>query len=266
MKNNILAIAEWQSIHKDKIGEKYFNELVEFAQQKGNHQFLNFNGKNKLKARNFVGLIQTKSGFCVEILPKTFDTSKDDKIGCDCGGSIKKATTQNSEIASFCKKILGEKPSEKSLKIFLADKSCQVCKAKAILLNCLSTLKDSPFKQSHLSSLKAQHFPLLEVFILMFLNEVTTLIKRGIRSDYIEVSKNQNFLKGKLLFNENLKYNFIHKERFFTSSDEFSQNIAPNRLIVATLELLKGKNLSHSTSAKIKQILFIFSDISSIFI
>lgn len=33
----------------------------------------------------------------------------------------------------------------------------------------------------------------------------------------------------------------IHKERFFTSNDEFVLDIAPNRLIKSTLNFLKSK-------------------------
>ena len=53
--------------------QKIFAELQEFVKQKNNGSFLRFWGSNTLKAQNYVGLIQTKSGFCVEILPKTFD-------------------------------------------------------------------------------------------------------------------------------------------------------------------------------------------------
>lgn len=53
--------------------QKIFDDLQDFAKQKGNGKFLHFDGRNALKTKNYVGLIQTKSGFCVEILPKTFD-------------------------------------------------------------------------------------------------------------------------------------------------------------------------------------------------
>ena len=138
---------------------------------------------------------------------------------------------------------------------------CKVCEAKALLLKMLQSLKDSPFKQSHFAHLKLTKMPLLEIFILMFLQELEKLVKKGLKSDYIVCEENRNFLKGKLLFHQNLKLNFAHRERFFTSSDEFSVNIAPNRIIKSTLELLNTQNLSTNTSAKLMQMRFIFLDI-----
>ena len=233
--NNTLCIAEWQSFGIDDIQKviadksearatKIFKELKNFADDKGNHIFLNSYGKNCLKARNYVGLIQTKSGFCLEILPKTFRTSKDSE---------------------------GFKNNQDKIN-----------EAKDILLKMLRTLRDSPFKQSHISNLKTHNTTLLEVFAIMFLDELGLLIKRGIKSDYVTREENRTFLKGKLLFNDNLKHNLAHKERFFTASDEFIADIAPNRLIVSTLLLLSRQNFSAKTSGRILQSRFVFDEIS----
>lgn len=102
---------------------------------------------------------------------------------------------------------------------------------------------------------------MLEIFILMFLKELESLVKKGLKSDYITQEENRKFLKGKLLLNENLKKNLTHKERFFTSSDEFSQNIAPNRIIKSTLEFLSKQNLSTQIGTKLAQMRFIFTEI-----
>ena len=245
MNHKTLCIAEWQSFGVEDIqqvlgqntqananlqnqAQKIFEELVEFAHIEGNHIYLKFAGK-KLKAQHYVGLIQTKSGFCLEILPKTFRTAK--------------------ESEGFVSKDI-------------EDKQNSIKSAKTLLLKMLQSLKDSPFKQSHFAHLKLAKMPLLEIFILMFLEELEKLVKKGLKSDYIVREENRNFLKGKLLLNENLKLNFAHKERFFTSSDEFSVNIVSNRIIKSTLELLNTQNLSTNTSAKLMQMRFIFADIS----
>ncbi|TLD82713.1 restriction endonuclease [Helicobacter sp. MIT 11-5569] len=234
---NTLCIAEWQSFSIDEIKEvcdsqekaqKIFSEFVEFAQQDGNHYFLKFKNSKTLVAQNYVGIIQTTSGFCLEILPKTFRTKKNSE-----GFNAYNEQSQENEIK----------------------------KAKEILLKMLKSLKNAPFKESDFANLKAQNFPLLEIFILMFLEELLKLIKRGMKANYITKEENRSFLKGKLLFNENLKSNFAHKERFFTSSDEFSVNIAPNRIIKSTLEFLSKQNLSAATSTKLNQMRFIFSEI-----
>lgn len=286
---------------RDK-AQKIFGELQNFANQKGNfddregnHIFLTPYRDNRLKARNFVGLIQTKSGFCLEILPKTFRTAKDSEgfaiKNCVCSSQksthpltpsatnltfgeeeqeSSNSTKDEQEKAPPLAGGVGEgygaiqngvdchadKPNDSS-----KSQECQVCQAKQILLDMLRTLRSSPFKQSHISSLKIHRFPLLEVFAIMFLDEVERLIKRGIKSDYVVREENRTFLKGKLLFGENLKYNFAHKERFFSASDEFIADIAPNRLIVSTILFLSALGFSPRTSGRISQARFIFADI-----
>lgn len=260
-KNKTLYIAEWQAFGVDDIEKviadknedkatKIFKELKNFADDKGNHIFLNSYGKNRLKARNYVGLIQTKSGFCLEILPKTFRSANESE-----GFEIQNCTCTHPLTHSARE---GESLSNDDTK----PKKCQVCKAKDLLLKMLKTLKNSPFKQSHISNLKTQNAPLLEIFVIMFLNELETLIKKGLKSDYIECEQNRKFLKGKLLFTQNLKHNFAHKERFFTASDEFSSDIAPNKLIKSTLLLLSTRPFSTKTNARIMQSRFVFDGIS----
>ncbi len=302
-KNNTLCIAEWQSFGTDDIQEviadksekkaqKIFSELQNFANQKGNfddregnHIFLTPYRNNRLKARNFVGLIQTKSGFCLEILPKTFCTAKnsDGFAIKNCVCSSQKSTHPLTPSATNL--TFGEGEQEKAPPLAggvgegygasqngvdchankqndsTKSQQCQVCQAKQILLNMLRTLRTSPFKQSHISNLKIHRFPLLEVFAIMFLDEVERLIKRGIKSDYVVREENRTFLKGKLLFGENLKRNFAHKERFFSASDEFIADIAPNRLIVSTILFLSAQGFSPRTSGRISQARFIFADI-----
>lgn len=268
--NKTLCIVEWQVFGVDDIEKviadksevkatKIFKELKNFADEKDNHIFLNSYGKNRLRARNYVGLIQTKSGFCLEILPKTFRTANENdgfKIkDCICSSFDKNnETRQSDKVDSYIDKSAHNDN--------LKSQKCQVCKAKDLLLKMLKTLKNSPFKQSHISNLKTQNAHLLEIFVIMFLNELEMLIKKGLKSDYIECEQNRKFLKGKLLFTQNLKHNFAHKERFFTASDEFSSDIAPNKLIKSTLLLLSTRHFSTKTNARIMQSRFVFDEIN----
>ncbi len=165
-----------------------------------------------LQAQNFVGVIQTKDGTTIEILPK-----------------IKNFNEQES---------------------------------KNILLKMLKTLKNSPFKNLNHAHLKSEKLPLLEIFIAMFLEELSTLIKKGIKSDYAPKEENMAFLKGKLKISEQIKYNTIHKERFFVSYDEFSSDRVENRLIKTTLQYLYKKSHYTQNQQRIREFLFVFDDIS----
>lgn len=110
--------------------------------------------------------------------------------------------------------------------------------SKKILIKMLKTLKKSPFKNFNIAHLKSSKMPLLEIFITMFLEELSKLIQKGIKSDYITKEENLKFLKGKLQINQQIKMNYIHKERFYVEFQEFLSNRVENKLIKTTLEFL----------------------------
>ena len=135
--------------------------------------------------------------------------------------------------------------------------------SKKILLTMLKTLKNHPFKNIKIANLKSLILPLLEVFISMFLDEVSKLIKIGIKSDYIELEDNLKFLKGKLKISEQIRKNIVHKERFYVCYQEFSVDRTENRLIKSTLEFLYRRSKSSKNQRLIREYLFVFDEISS---
>ena len=110
--------------------------------------------------------------------------------------------------------------------------------SKKILLDMLQSLNELQFKKLNMSSLDTSRMNLFEVFIKMFLDEVTILTKQGLRSSYSQVESNERFYKGKLIASKNIKYNFINKEKFYVRFDEFNLDRAENRLIKSTLKLI----------------------------
>jgi len=74
MKN--LTKIEYEEITPQETG-KAFKELVEFAKQ--NPEILSFTRQGTLKPQQYVGIIQTKSGFVLEILPKISDKNNKTK-------------------------------------------------------------------------------------------------------------------------------------------------------------------------------------------
>ncbi|PZT48377.1 restriction endonuclease [Helicobacter valdiviensis] len=250
--NNTFSIIEYQAFNADNLIEaflkdkdenqenlkenleqkaiKFYKELEDFA--KNNESLLGFKNKNTLKAKNYVGIIQTKSGV-LEILPKCTDLES----------YIEEKETANFSLEELKKAYRIDDKKE----LFYDFKYEENFKfnPKNLLINMLKTLKDSPFKKSQISSLQISKMPLFEVFIVMFLDEFDSVYSKGLKRDYINIEENRTFLKGKLQFSQHLKQNLIHKERFFTSSDEFVLDIAPNRLIKSTLNFLKSKTLSN---------------------
>ena len=217
MKQSQLTITEFERIYQHDIDKKDFGDIENFILKNSdeNAPFLRIAsgvGGKFVQARNYVGVLQTKSGLTIEILPK----------------------------------IANKNDTERS---------------KAVFIKMLKTLKNFPFKSSNLASLKTQNLPLLEIFISMFLCELEALVKNGIKSDYVAIEENLNFLKGKLNINEQIKRNSIHKERFYVGYSEFLSNIKINRIIKTTLKFLYKKSNSSKNQQKIRELLFIFDEV-----
>jgi 5-methylcytosine-specific restriction enzyme subunit McrC len=120
----------------------------------------------------------------------------------------------------------------------IAGADISVGDTKRIFLEMLKTLKDVTFKDFNASNLRADKLSLFEIFIKMFLDEVSVLTKQGLRAAYIPVEANERFYKGKLLASQNIKHNLMHYERFFVRYEDFSFNRPENRLIKSTLHFL----------------------------
>lgn len=138
-----------------------------------------------------------------------------------------------------------------------------ISKTRDIFLKMLKTLKDSPFKNIDKASLKTQKFPILEIFISLFLDELDRLIKRWIKRNYVLQEENVWFLKGKLRVAQNIKQNLTHKERFYCQFDEFTENIRENKLIKKCLSYLNGLSKKEKNKQRIKEFMFVFSDIEN---
>ena len=219
MNKNQITLTEFERIYQHDICKKDFNDIENFILKNSdeNAPFLRIAsgvGGKFIQARNYVGVLQTKGGLTIEILPK------------------------------------------------IADKN-DAEKSKKVLIKMLRTLKNFPFKSSNLASLKTQNLPLLEIFISMFLFELEALVKKGIKSDYVALEENLNFLKGKLNINEQIKRNSIHKERFYVGYSEFLSDIKINQIIKTTLKFLYKKSNSSKNQQKIRELLFIFDDVST---
>ena len=166
-------------------------------------------GKDFIRVKNYVGVIETRDHTSIEILPKIYLEKTKDEVG----------------------------------------------NTRKVFLRMLRHLKNSPFKSIDNAFLKTTKFPLLEIFIYTFLAELEVLVKRGIRKHYVNINENVRFLKGSLDFSKQVRFNLLHKERFFVKYDEFSEDIPHNRLIKSTLLLLLKKTRSPKNKIRIHEFL-----------
>lgn len=133
---------------------------------------------------------------------------------------------------------------------------------KKLFINMLKTLKNSPYKTLQSTNVNIEKMSIFEIFIHMFIDEVFYIVKRGLKCGYKTMSSNENFFKGKLLFAEQIKYNYAHKERSYVEFDEFNKNRPENKLIKSTLLHLYKHTTSIKNKTDIKTLLNAFDEIT----
>lgn len=109
---------------------------------------------------------------------------------------------------------------------------------KDIFLRMLKSLRDVTFKEFNVSQMKSGRMNLFEIFIKMFLDEVTSLTKQGLKSAYSPIEENSKYLKGKMLTSINIRKNLANRSRFYVQYDDFNVDRPENRLIKSTLHFL----------------------------
>ena len=227
--DSIICNADYMDDEKYKyLNQKEFNNLIayihEFTGDAESTDVLDFmrigyrrNVGEVVSIRNYVGLIQMKNGFQIQVLPKI---------------------------------AFGEEDKDN-------------VKTKKVFLKMLRSMKNFPSKTFNNASLKIDQMNLYELFINMYLQEVRQLVKHGIKSSYVEQKDNLYYYKGKLLVNERVRENLIHKERFFVSYDAFHPNRVENRLVKATLIKLQKLTTSAENSKEIRQLLTAFETVDA---
>jgi len=139
--------------------------------------------------------------------------------------------------------------------------SIEVQQVKHLLIDMLKALKNSPYKSLQSTNVDIERMNIFEVFIRMFLDEVFYIVKRGLKNNYETISSNENFFKGKLLFSEQIKHNYAHKEKAFISFDEFNTNRPENKLIKSTLLYLYRQSTSAKNKNDIRTLLNAFGEV-----
>lgn len=143
-------------------------------------------------------------------------------------------------------------------KIFFHDSDDEIIqkkKSKQIFLKMLKSLKNTPGKVFTSSALDTDKMNLNDIFINMYIQEVRNLLKLGLKSGYVSKTETLNYYKGKVNFAKDIVLNHTHKERNYSTYDNFEINVPENKLIKSTLKKLLFESDSPENILEIKQIL-----------
>ncbi len=184
----------------DALDERDLEDLKAFARAPHEYGYcpvFDMRGSGRLHASNYVGVITTKRGTVIEILPKI-----------DLGGTAHPGHEQTREA-------------------FLT------------MLRTYRRLRSAAnLPPSDIQTLR--RFPMLEVFVRIFLENVNLLVRGGLGRKYVATQENLPVLRGRIAFQQHLRKNQIDRSCFYVEHDELSTNRPANRLIRTTLDRLKS--------------------------
>ena len=191
----------------------------------------------RLHAQNYVGIIETRRGTVIEILPKV-------DLSHDGDGTITHP---------------GEQPAGRPDSVTSRDEA-----TRRVFLTMLRDWRALGQAQLDGASIRAiQRFDMFEAFVHLFLTSVVLLTRRGLSRAYRTQEANLACLRGRILFPPHLRENAVDRSRFYVGYDEFTADRPANRLIHLALRRLMGVVRHPANRQWVQQLRIGFSDVPS---
>jgi 5-methylcytosine-specific restriction enzyme subunit McrC len=132
-----------------------------------------------------------------------------------------------------------------------------------VLLNMLKVCKYIQVESISETQLKKRYQSILDVYFELYLIEVERLVKKGLIKKYRKNQSNQNALKGKLLFSQNIQQNLVHKEHFYCEHQVYDKNHLLHQILLKGLLVLKTF-ANDALKDKMNRLLYEFQDFENI--
>ena len=110
---------------------------------------------------------------------------------------------------------------------------------RGVLLQMLQACGKLKASTAGAANVNRQNLNLLEVYFELFLSEVSQLIRQGLVKKYRKETNNVKALKGSLQFAGNIRYNVVHKERFYTKHQVYDHDHLLHQILFRALEILE---------------------------
>ena len=104
-------------------------------------------------------------------------------------------------------------------------------------------------------------FPMLEIFVHQFLVHLNALARNGLAKRYIPMEENLPYLRGRLLFRENIRENLVNLTRFYVAHNELSVDRPANRLIQSVLTRLTHEVQLNENRQLLRQLTAVFENV-----
>ena len=130
------------------------------------------------------------------------------------------------------------------------------------LIYMLSYTKNLDIKTNDNAKLSTEKNPFIEILIREFATSLFEALKRLTPKRYVREEENLNYLKGKIKFSENIRYNCTNQAKFYCEYDEFSENNLLNQLFLFVSTCLYNISNNSYNKKTLKFIINYYSDIS----
>ncbi len=133
--------------------------------------------------------------------------------------------------------------------------------ARKLLIKMLIELSDSPFFEGTAADLEAHNMPIFELLLRCYLEQVTTLVRKGIARTYVAKEDNLVFLRGKLQMTEHIRRNSYNSARVYCQFDEYDADRPINRLIKGALLVVNKLSRHAGNHQRCRELLFWFDGV-----
>ena len=192
----------------------------------------------RLHAQNYVGIVETRRGTVIEILPKV-------DLSHDGDGSIGRHPDQQ--------------PDGRPDSVTGRDEA-----TRRVFLTMLRDWRGLGQAQIDGAGIRAiQRFDMFEAFVHLFVTSVVLLTRRGLARAYRTKEANLACLRGRILFPPHVRENLVDRSRFYVGYDEFTADRPANRLIHLALLRLMGIVRHPANRQRVQQLRIVFSDVPS---
>lgn len=127
------------------------------------------------------------------------------------------------------------------------------------LISMLRTTGMLNIEQTGFASLKLKNNSILDLYFLLFLQELRYLMQTGLIKKYKTKEGNSFSLNGSIIFGKHIAQNLVHAERFFVRRTTYSLDNIYNQILVKTVKLVASMS-KPSISAVAKSILLNLPD------
>jgi len=137
-------------------------------------------------------------------------------------------------------------------------------KWQKILLDMLQQCNWMKVHANEKAPLQFKYNSILEAYLDLFISECEQLLQLGLIKKYKQTEGNKNNLKGKLIFNKDIQFNLIHRERFYTRHQTYDSNNIFNQILLKALKTIPEITNNQLLNDRLYSLLFSFPELDNV--